>query len=133
MKQVFGFTLVELLVVIFILAVLSAFAYPSYQNLVVKARRAEAQSELTKAQITQGSYHILNPAYLLDTETVGLPLQHDFYRFSVVSVSNHTYLMKAEAKTNTSQSHDKVICQTLFIDQDNNKTSDGVLNNSICW
>ena len=133
MKQVIGFTLIELLVVIFIIAVLSAIAYPSYQHLVVKVRRAEAQTELTKAQITQSSYHILNPTYLLDTESVGLPLNHDFYDFSVVSLSNHTYLMKAEAKANTSQSNDEVSCQTLFIDQDNNKTSDGILDNSECW
>jgi len=133
MKQAFAFSLVELLVVIFILAVLSTIAYPSYRDLVIKARRAEAQSELTKAQITQSSYHILNPSYLLDIELLGLPLNHDFYRFSVVSVSAHTYLMKAEVKVTTSQIADEVNCQRLYIDQDNNKTSDGVLDNSECW
>jgi len=133
MKQAFAFSLVELLVVVFILAVLSTIAYPSYQQFVVKTRRAEAQSELTKAQVTQSSYHILNPSYLLDAESLGLPLNHDFYRFSVVSVSTHTYLMKAEAKSATSQSNDEISCQTLYIDQDNNKTRDGVLDNSECW
>jgi len=133
MKQVLGFSLVELLVVVFILAVLSSVAYPSYQHLVVKARRAEAQSELTKASITQSSYHILNPSYLIDTKSVGLPLAHDFYVFSVVSASTHTYLMKAEAKIMTSQSYDDISCQILFIDQNNNKTSDGITDNSECW
>ena len=133
MKQVFGFTLVELLVAVFILAILSAIAYPSYQHFVIKARRAEAQAELMKAQITQSSYHILNPSYLADSESVALPLNHDFYHFSVVSASNNTYLMKAVAKDNTSQVHDDIDCQTLFIDQENLKTSDGVLDNSECW
>jgi len=133
MKQELGFNLIELLVVVFIIAVLAAISYPTYQQLVIKVRRSDAQSELTKAQITQSSYHILHPTYLLDTELVGLPLDDEFYEFSVVAVSNNNYLMKAEAKVNTSQANDQISCQTLFIDQNNNKTSDGILDNSECW
>ena len=133
MKQVLGFNLIELVVVVFIIAVLAAISYPTYQHIVIKVRRSDAQSELTKAQITQSSYHIFHPTYLLDTELVGLPLNNEFYEFSVVAVSNNNYLMKAEIRVNTSQAHDQISCQTLFIDQNNNKTSDGILDNSECW
>lgn len=133
MKQSLGFTLIELLVAIFIIAVLSVIAYPSYQHFLIKVRRAEAQTELTKAQIVQSSYHIINPTYLPDTKLTGLPLDHEFYDFSVVSASNNTYLMKAVVKVNTNQSNDEVICQTLFINQDSKKTSDGFIDNISCW
>lgn len=133
MKQSLGFTLIELLVVIFIISTLSVIAYPSYQHFLIKVRRAEAQTELTKAQIVQSSYHIINPDYLTDVKLTGLPLNHEFYDFSVVSASNNTYLMKAVVKVNTNQSNDEVSCQTLFINQDSKKTSDGFIDNISCW
>lgn len=39
-----GFTLVELMIVVAIVAILAAIAYPSYQQHVMKSRRATAQS-----------------------------------------------------------------------------------------
>lgn len=46
MKSRQGFTLMELMVVIIIVAILSAIAIPSYQNYILKAKIKEAQSNL---------------------------------------------------------------------------------------
>jgi type IV pilus assembly protein PilE len=48
-----GFTLVELMIVISIIAILAAIAYPSYIDFVRKSRRADAQAALTNVQLAQ--------------------------------------------------------------------------------
>lgn len=133
MKNAQGFTLIELLIVIAIIAILGAVAYPSYQSYMIESRRGEARTELIKAQLKQSSLYILNPSYSDVEEDLGLPASHDYYTFSVVSAGTTTYLMKAVAKSGTSQANDEAECQTLFIDQDSNHTSDGSTNNDQCW
>ncbi len=43
-----GFTLMELMIVVAIVGILGAIAYPSYQDSVLKSRRAEAQADLVE-------------------------------------------------------------------------------------
>lgn len=47
-----GFTLIEVMVVVAIIGILTALAYPSYQEYVRRTARADAQSDL--AQVVQG-------------------------------------------------------------------------------
>jgi len=133
MKKSQGFTLIELLIVLGILGIIAGIAYPSYQQFVIKTHRADAQSELVKAQIEQSSYRIINPAYLSNASSAGLPTSHQYYTFTVDSSSANAYQLKAEAKTSTIQNNDESSCKVLYIDQNNNKTSDGSTDNASCW
>ena len=47
-----GFTLIELMIVIAIIGIIASIAYPSYQDSVRKARRADAQANL----VTMSTY-----------------------------------------------------------------------------
>lgn len=47
--RVRGFTLIELMIVVAVVAILAAIAIPSYQNQVQKTRRADAQTGLLQA------------------------------------------------------------------------------------
>lgn len=133
MRKKQGFTLIELLIVLAILAIMAGIAYPAYQDFVIKTRRADAQGELIKAQIEQSSYRIIHPTYISDASTAGLPSNNQYYTFSIESASANAYLLKAVAKATSSQNNDESACKTLYIDQNNNKTSNGSTVNASCW
>ena len=47
-KNSMGFTLIELMIVVAIVAFLASIALPSYRNFVVRANRAEAVADLSE-------------------------------------------------------------------------------------
>lgn len=49
LKTLKGFTLIEIMIVVAIIGILSAIAYPSYQESVRKSRRADARAVLLEA------------------------------------------------------------------------------------
>lgn len=56
MKQLKGFTLIELMIVIAILGILATCAIPAYQNYVVRARVTEGLSLVTSPKLTVSEY-----------------------------------------------------------------------------
>lgn len=58
-----GFTLIELMMVVVIVAILLAVALPAYQNQMIKGRRAAAQSEMMEIANKQQQFLLANRAY----------------------------------------------------------------------
>lgn len=58
-----GFTLIELMVVVAIVGILSAVAFPSYQTYITKSRRVEARTALTGVLQAQEKLRANCPRY----------------------------------------------------------------------
>ena len=58
-----GFTLIELMIVVTVIGILAAIAYPSYQDYIRRARRIEAQSVMMDIQLMQEKYRINHVSY----------------------------------------------------------------------
>ena len=58
-----GFTLIELMIVVAIVGILAAIAYPSYQEFVARSKRADAQGALLSLASAMERYFTENNTY----------------------------------------------------------------------
>ncbi len=93
-----GFSLIELMIVLAVVALLVALAMPGYQHFVRKANRGEAQQLLMNWANMQEIWRSTNPSYSADTADVPHPT-HDRYNFTIANVSATTYTLRACAST----------------------------------
>ena len=97
MRKQQGFTLIELMIVVAVIALLSAIAFPSYNEYMMRGRRAEAKSALQQAALWLEKAQTATGAYPL---TAAFPanftaVQSGAYTISLVSADGATYLLRA--------------------------------------
>ncbi len=66
-----GFTLTEIMIVVVVISILAAIAYPSYIDSIRKARRSDAVSELMKVAQKMEVFYARNAAYTQDLTLLG--------------------------------------------------------------
>lgn len=124
-----GFTLIEVMVVLVIVAILLALAYPSYVDYVRKSNRGDAQQLLMNWSVNQEIWRANNPQY---ATTAQLPAPTaDNYDLTIANRSGTTYTLTATAKSGNDQNNDKArngtSCATLTLNENGAKTP------ALCW
>lgn len=137
-----GFTLIELMVAVAIIGILASIAYPSYQDSVMKSRRADAKGVLLGlANAMERNFTITN-SYLgaaagsADTGTPGIytiPAETaTYYAITISAALANSYTLSAAPTGN--QSTDK--CGTLTLSHTGVKGISGAatgVSATDCW
>ena len=132
-----GFTLIELMIVVAIVGILAAIAYPSYQEQVMKSRRSDAHSLLLDVAARQERFYFDNAVYTNKLKTdlkysaeSNIPSSEGYYLISAtINATGSTFTLTAVPQGG--QASDK--CKNLSIDNVGNKTRSGTADLSQCW
>ena len=144
-NMVRGFTLIEVMVVVAIVAILTMIALPSYRGYVINTTRAQAKSQLTQVATRQEQYFLDNKSFALTLTDLGYgadPFLVENDGSEVVTASNETvYEISLSAATAISftvaakplsqQATGDSKCGTLSLTNTGIRTQTG--SSSDCW
>ena len=100
MKKNTGFTLIELMIVVTVIGILSAIAYPSYRNYITKARRSDAQ-QLLLDMVNREEQYMLDVRSYTDNPSL-LNLRKDGWTCDSDSCDNDFYTVAVSVSSGPS-------------------------------
>jgi type IV pilus assembly protein PilE len=120
-----GFTLIELMIAVAVVAILAAVAYPSFTEHLRKQRRAEAQQILMDVASRQQQHRLDTRSFVTgaDVATTGASIPESlklFYEFRFDPEATETAFTAAAVPIGAQASD---VCGTLTVDQNGRKRS----------
>ncbi|MBN9287756.1 MAG: hypothetical protein BGO43_10405 [Gammaproteobacteria bacterium 39-13] len=130
-RYIKGFNLIELIIVVTIIGILAAIAFPAYQEHLIRSRRADGQTALMNMAALMEHYYTENNTYIgANPTTLGITnaSQQGYYTVSVSASTATTYTLTATPVAGGPQANDST-CGALTITNTNAKGP----NPTTCW
>ncbi len=140
-----GFTLIEVMIVVAVVAIIAAVAIPSYSNSVLKSKRQIGKGELLEVLSRQEQYFVNNKAYATTLTALGYSANPYFindegsvsnsgssiYQISLISTSATAFSIRATPQNG--QTSDTQ-CASLQLSSSGQKSIVGGTDTSgSCW
>lgn len=128
-----GFTLIELMIVVVVIAILASIAIPAYSDYVTRSKRADGKAGLLAFQLEQEKFRANNPTYAT-AASLGLPANSPEGHYTI-SVSGAVTATSYDLTASPNASQNDPVCATLTIDESNNKSATGTTTTpeKTCW
>ena len=132
-KSMRGVTLMELMIVVVIIGILTAIAYPSYRQYATRAKRTEAKAALLQIATNQERFYLQNNTYTTDMTALGFPAAGNWvtdtgsYMINVGAADPNDFTATATYQNGDAEAGK---CATYQIDGRGSKTSAPLAD---CW
>ncbi|MDH5206713.1 MAG: prepilin-type N-terminal cleavage/methylation domain-containing protein [Hylemonella sp.] len=131
-----GFTLIELMVVVTIIAIISAIAYPSYNKYLVRSKRSAAQSFMFSVANKQEQYLLDRRTYADSLVALNIPAPADVAQnYTITTTPDMTATppsYEVKAVPLGAQAGDS-LCATLTLHSVTGKGITGTGTIAACW
>lgn len=132
-KKMQGITLMELMIVVVIIGIITAIAFPNYSAFVARAKRNEARAALLQIATNQEKFYLQNNTFTTNLISLGLPTSPVFttdsgtYNVTVSAANTADFTATA---TFIGSGDEENRCATFTITGVGSKTS---LPDTDCW
>ena len=132
-KHMRGITLIELMIVVVVVGILAAIAYPNYQEFSARAKRNEARAALLQIATNQERFYLNNNTFTQDLTSLGFSTtptwttQTGYYTIQITAADATNFTATATYLQGGSEA---TKCASFTIDGRGLKTSGPDTN---CW
>lgn len=135
-----GITLFELLVVLALIGVIAAFAFPAYRQHLLRVHRVEAMTALLQLQSAEESYYLRHGIYTASIDAappagLGLPSTGAANRYALsvaLAADGQSFIATATPTAEGGQRADHE-CLAFSIDARGRRAVSGAGNAQRCW